>query len=186
MTKAPTLLGKFMGVSGIIHHNVYVKGNLLFDAQYSAGLRVIDITDPKNMTEIAFSRHSKSTAIFSGSWGAYPWFKSGMIVHGDFEVGIRIERLDATVSAKHPDPEDAKFSIAAMNNNVLNLQLTKAGPYELSIYSAKGRKMFNLPGKGESRLQTLSLGDAQLASGTYMIRIQQGSKVLTTPLLMRD
>jgi hypothetical protein len=136
------------------------------------------------LTEIAYSRQSKSTAIFSGTWGAYPWFKSGMIVHGDFEAGIRIERLDATVSAKYPDPQDAKFSIQAMNNNVLNLRLSKTGPYELSIYSAAGKEIINLPGKAASQLQPVSLGNKQLSAGKYLARLRQDSQVLTVPITM--
>jgi choice-of-anchor B domain-containing protein len=183
-SKPPVFLGKFMGVPGIIHHNVYVKGNLLFDAQYRAGLRVLDITDPKNMTEIAYSRHSTSTDMFSGSWGVYPWFKSGMIVHGDFEVGIRIERLDVSVSAKYPDPQDARFSIVARNDNVLNLRLSKTGPYELSIYSAAGKEIMNIPGRAESQLQTINLGNKQLMAGKYMARLRQDSRILTAPITM--
>ncbi len=184
MTKPPTLRAKYTSLPGIISHNCYVKGNLLFNAHYTAGLRVIDITDPSKMPEIAYSRHSTSTKLFSGTWGCYPWFKSGLIVHGDFDAGIYIERLDAPVSAKYPNPEDSRFSIASMQNNVLNLRLSKTGPYVLSIYSPAGKEMLHLPGNGESRNQTLNLGNGKLTSGNYLASLRQDSHVISAPIQM--
>lgn len=75
-----------------IDHNGYVKGNLFYQASYTAGVRVIDIADieNKNLTEVGFFDtfpNSDATA-FNGVWNVYPYFESEIIVISDIEKGL--------------------------------------------------------------------------------------------------
>lgn len=75
-----------------IDHNGYVKGNLFYQASYTAGLRIIDIAniENKNLTEVGFfdTYPESDVTAFSGAWNVYPYFESGIIVVSDIQKGL--------------------------------------------------------------------------------------------------
>lgn len=77
-----------------IDHNGYVKGNNFYLASYTAGMRVLDISNIENgeMNEIGyFDVHPGSNvADFDGAWSVYPYFESGNIVISDIISGLFI------------------------------------------------------------------------------------------------
>ncbi len=78
----PILVKEFMLDSKASDHNLYVRGDLLYESNYQAGLRILDISDPENPVEVAnfdtmpFDHDEPG---FGGSWSNYPYFKSGII-----------------------------------------------------------------------------------------------------------
>jgi hypothetical protein len=42
----PILVSEFYHSNGASDHNLYVRGNLMYQSNYQAGLRILDITDP--------------------------------------------------------------------------------------------------------------------------------------------
>ena len=50
----PLFHSEYSGDSQAIDHNLYVKGNLIYQANYTAGLRVLDISDIDNITELGY------------------------------------------------------------------------------------------------------------------------------------
>lgn len=179
LTKAPTLVGKWIAVNTIIAHNVYVKGSLLYVAHYTAGVRVVDISNPAQMKEIAFNRPSTSTDLFGGTWGIYPWFKSGVLIHGDDVKGLFVEKIDVMPVSAKEKAEKARFSISGMNKGILNFQLSQAGPYVVSLFAPSGKELMTLPGSGTAGIQALNLQDGRLSAGHYVAQLRQGSQVLS-------
>lgn len=92
----PKLHMNYLGRTPAIDHNGYVKGNLFYQANYTAGVRMIDITNiaTKTIQEVGFfdTHPSKNTASFSGAWSVYPYFASGNIVISDINEGLFIIR----------------------------------------------------------------------------------------------
>lgn len=88
----PEYYGEYLGPTTAIDHNGYVKGSLLYLANYSAGLRVIDITDIDNFEEVGYfdTYPDNDTASFNGVWNVYPFFESGNIVLSDLNGGLFI------------------------------------------------------------------------------------------------
>lgn len=78
--------------SAAIDHNGYVKENLFYQASYTAGVRIVNITDieNKNPTEIGFfdTFPESNATTFNGVWNVYPYFESGIIVVSDIEKGL--------------------------------------------------------------------------------------------------
>ncbi len=75
----PELAGEFIAETTETDHNMYVKGNLLYQSTTSAGLHILDISDPEHPFETAYF----DTSPIGGrgvSWSNYPYFKSGAIV----------------------------------------------------------------------------------------------------------
>ena len=92
----PVLHTTYSGPTSAIDHNGYVKGTEFFLANYTAGVRILDISDIENevLTEIGFfdSYPSSDTARFDGVWSVYPFFDSGKIIVSDINSGLFIIR----------------------------------------------------------------------------------------------
>jgi choice-of-anchor B domain-containing protein len=90
---------EYFGPTPAIDHNGYVKGNEYYLANYTAGLRVIDISDISNgnMTETGYfdSFPSNNNANYNGSWNVYPYFGSGNIVISDMSNGFLLVKSSA-------------------------------------------------------------------------------------------
>lgn len=67
-----------------IDHNMYVKGNYVYQANYTAGLRVLDLSDIANgkLTEVAHydTMPNVDAAKFEGIWSVFPYYDSGIVV----------------------------------------------------------------------------------------------------------
>lgn len=72
-----------------IDHNNYVDGRWLYQANYTAGLRILDVTDPSQPVEAAFfDTQGGDSPIFEGLWSVYPYFDSGLVVASDIHDGL--------------------------------------------------------------------------------------------------
>ena len=84
----------YFGPTDAIDHNGYVKNNTFYLANYTAGVRMIDITNigNKSITEIGFfdTYPTNNIAGFNGAWSVYPYFESGNIVISDIDNGLFI------------------------------------------------------------------------------------------------
>lgn len=84
----------YIASNSSIDHNGYVKGNTFYLASYTAGMRVLDISNIENgeMAEIGyFDVHpGDNNANFDGAWSVYPYFSSGNIIISDIISGLFI------------------------------------------------------------------------------------------------
>ncbi len=91
----PVLVNEYFHSNGASDHNLYVKGNLMYQSNYQSGLRILDITDPVNPVEVASfdtAPNADNVSGFAGSWSNYPFFKSGVIVVSSQAEGVFILR----------------------------------------------------------------------------------------------
>jgi choice-of-anchor B domain-containing protein len=92
----PAFKMDYFGPTAAIDHNGYVKGNSYYQASYTAGLRIIDISgiDSNTMTETKyFDTHPENNnTSFNGAWSVYPYFPSGNIIISDIDRGLFIVR----------------------------------------------------------------------------------------------
>lgn len=75
---------------GAIVHNVTVRGNFAFCSWYTAGLEVIDVTDPTHPQRAGFYDTYVGGGGFNGAWGVYPFTASGNIFISDRSTGLYI------------------------------------------------------------------------------------------------
>lgn len=86
----PVLVKEHMGETFTIDHNLYIKGDLMYQSNYVSGLRILDISDPESPVEVGFFDtvpHDESV-VFDGSWSNYPFFESGTIVVTSGKEGV--------------------------------------------------------------------------------------------------
>lgn len=94
----PTLSSTYFGPTPAIDHNGYVLDQEYYLANYTAGLRILDITNisasNNSMVETAFfdTYPANDGANFNGVWSVYPYFESGNIVLSDINGGLFIVR----------------------------------------------------------------------------------------------
>jgi len=91
----PVMVGHFDGPDGATDHNLYVKGDRMYQANYQAGMRVIDISDPENPVEVGFfdtTPYNGNPPGFNGAWTAYPYFESGTVVVSSIHEGLFLLR----------------------------------------------------------------------------------------------
>ena len=97
--KEPKLHFKYFSNFDAIDHNGYIVGEHFFLANYSAGLRVIDISEVQNKTifEKGFfdTYPSDNNPKFNGVWSIYPFFESGIIAISDIESGLFLVKASA-------------------------------------------------------------------------------------------
>ncbi len=91
----PVMVAEYFGPTRATDHNLYIKGNRMYLANYQAGLRVIDITDREHPVEIGFfdtTPYEGNPPTMGGAWTAYPFFESGTIVVSSMAEGLFILR----------------------------------------------------------------------------------------------
>lgn len=77
----PVMVQEFIGTTKAIDHNLYIKGDRMYQSNYTAGLRILDISDPRNPREVGFldTYPDNDATSFAGTWSNYPFFKNGSI-----------------------------------------------------------------------------------------------------------
>lgn len=82
-----------------IDHNLYVKGNLVYETNYCDGLRILEFDDTlplPSLSEIAFFDVAPecSQTTFNGAWSNYPFFDNNKIIVSSIESGLFILQLN--------------------------------------------------------------------------------------------
>ena len=90
----PVLAGEYFGETDAIDHNMYTVGDLLYQSNYSNGLRILDISDPENPEEVAYfdTVPYEDGTDMGGSWSNYPYFRSGTILVTSGQQGLFMVR----------------------------------------------------------------------------------------------
>ncbi len=67
-----------------IDHNLYIRGNYVYQANYTAGLRILALQNLANaqLQEVGFFDvfPANNNTSFNGAWGAYPLLPSGRVI----------------------------------------------------------------------------------------------------------
>ncbi len=92
----PVVAGFTDATSTAIDHNQYIKGDHTYQANYTRGLRILELVDPGtgSLQEVAFfDTHPENDGQdFSGAWSTYPFFESGVVLVSDISRGLFILR----------------------------------------------------------------------------------------------
>jgi choice-of-anchor B domain-containing protein len=112
----------FTNGNSAIGHNLYVKANRIYEANYTSGLRVFDSTNPLTPTEIAWfdTWPDNDQASFNGLWNVDPYLPSGVVIGSDIERGLFVwwigtPQVGFTVAGGVPDfvaPSGQTFQVS--------------------------------------------------------------------------
>ncbi len=97
-----------------IDHNIYIEDGYIWQANYSAGLRILDYTEEGlangELEQVAYLDvdPGPDAPVFAGAWTAYPFFRSGIVPVNSFDSGMFLVRAnlpEKTVAEPAPEPE---------------------------------------------------------------------------------
>lgn len=168
----PVYHSDFTGSSSAIDHNLYIKDDLVYEANYTSGLRVYDISDINSISEVGyFDTHPENNnTTFYGAWSVYPYFNSGNIIVSDIDRGLFILRKtglplsvdDSVFNEKqvsvYPNPTSEKLTVSIKNE-----QITR-----LSLFNALGQKVIDF---NFNTLDKTTLDVSHLSVGVYFLKI---------------
>lgn len=86
----PELVKEYLLSTESSDHNLYIRGNTMYQANYNSGLRILDITDPENPVESGHfdTMPFDDTAGFNGAWSNFPFFESGNVIVSSISQGL--------------------------------------------------------------------------------------------------
>jgi choice-of-anchor B domain-containing protein len=100
---APVLAGEYFAETFATDHNMYVKGSKVYQGNYRAGFRVLELVDPAAglLEEVGFldSRPGNDENTFSGAWSTFPFYDSGIFIGTDTAEGLFVMRFGAGIFA---------------------------------------------------------------------------------------
>jgi choice-of-anchor B domain-containing protein len=82
----PVMLTEFFNTTKDTDHNLYIRGRYMYQGNYGAGLRIIDIAEPKHPREVGYLTNAGK------AWGTYPFFKNDVVAVST-DKGLILARL---------------------------------------------------------------------------------------------
>ena len=166
-----------------IDHNLYVLGRYAYQANYEAGLRIVDLSQvgSRTLSEAAFfdTYPQATTAQFNGMWSVYPYFASGNLIASDINNGLFVLRPQSTVLSGTPTTIEEAFTLSAPQPNpapgrtTLTLQVRDMQSVSARLYDLSGRELAMLY-TGTLAAQTplpLTVDASALPTGVYVVRV---------------
>jgi choice-of-anchor B domain-containing protein len=125
---APAMANTITSNPQAIVHNAHVKGNILFLANYTEGIRALDLSDPRHPAEFAWAdSYAGPSGGFGGVWEVGPYFPSGTVIASDRNSGLYVYRLETNygiLRAKVTDQADNPFAGVEVHVETLGDSLT--------------------------------------------------------------
>jgi len=104
---SPIEVGTFTNGNLAITHNLYMQGDVIYEANYRSGLRVWDASNNSIApTEVAFfdTYPASDSAEFTGLWSCFPFFGSGIVIGSDTNSGLFVWYVgDALLTFDYPN-----------------------------------------------------------------------------------
>jgi len=168
----PQYLGDYFGPTRAVAHNLYVRGNMVYMANYRRGLEIARIDDARGaaMTHVAhFDSFPEDDATqFAGAWNVYPFYESGTVTIADMNRGLFMVR------PYRPEP----LTVAALSGRrnatgaVVSLRLERDDLEHVAIEREEdGRFVDVARARTEPERLAYDLA-ADLAAGTHTLRVR--------------
>ncbi|MFQ5571204.1 MAG: choice-of-anchor B family protein [Rhodothermales bacterium] len=187
----PVLLTEYFADTQSTDHNLYIRGDLLFETNYTSGLRILDITDVAHPIELAFLDTTPGDVGF-GTWSNYPFFESGTIAVSSITEGLFLVEMAEQPVALEAAPEPAGFILAPAFPNPftqtshLTLTVPVGQPMTVAAYDMLGRRVAVLhEGFLVAGTHRLDFEAGRLTDGFYIIKVRgtTGSRTRSVLLL---
>jgi len=92
------IVGFYEHPTQAVDHNLYINNDIMYQANYTAGLRVLDVSNPlpEAMQEIGFfnTTPNNNRTEFEGLWSVYPWLSGDKVIVSDIRNGLFILKVD--------------------------------------------------------------------------------------------
>jgi len=141
------------GITTAIVHNIETYGNFAVIAHYTAGIRILNISNPSNPVEVAWydTYPNNNNTNFSGCWGVYK-FSSGKIIGSDISNGLFVIKTNF-IMTEIPEEINSNAKDYKLNQNFPNpfnpvtnikFSLKENSKVSLKIYSIQGKEVADI------------------------------------------
>lgn len=158
---------------GALAHKSYFKGHTLWVAYYHDGVRAFDISDPANVTPLAWydTYEQQNYSGILGCWGVYPYLPSGIVLASDMSNGLFILRPDTTTGLKEKMVERTLRLYPNPANQEVNIHLGALAPFtqKITVYTRFGQIVHTAHAPFQ-KVHTLNL--SQLTEGMYLVYLE--------------
>ncbi|MGQ0720312.1 MAG: choice-of-anchor B family protein [Candidatus Eiseniibacteriota bacterium] len=187
---SPVLAGVWSPDPRSIPHNVFIEGHLAFISYYTAGIRILDVSDPQALVEVAFcdTHPSSNLGFFAGCWGVFPFFPNSpdLFLASDIEHGLHLfeltpgttGRADLERAGGVPSLAGTVSPNPSRPGTPIRFALPRGGPARASILDACGRLVDRIEGTGPGEL----VWDGRdgrghpVGAGVYFVRLEQDGR----------
>lgn len=171
----PAFVGYYESDNTALDHDLYIRDNVIFQANYTSGLRIFEPTNlaAAQLTPLGHfdSYPSSDSPTFNGAWNVYPFFASGTVTIADINRGLFVVRPQflpaytwqtAVSSPTEPTPPGSTATHEITVTNTGNVSDT----YTITF---KGNEWDTAPAAGE--IGPLAPGE----SGTVALNVTVGA-----------
>jgi choice-of-anchor B domain-containing protein len=184
----PFVTDYHFGTNAAIDHNMYVKDGLIYQANYSSGLRVQQIDESGNpfLTEIGYFDvyPEGDQASFIGAWSCFPYYESGLVIISSMDRGLFVVKpssteLNVCTPPSALDEEKLDIELSLFPNpadNQVSVSWNKALTARVLVTDTQGRIVY------ENKLnsaQRFMLDVSEYQSGMYLLHIQSEEGSIT-------
>lgn len=163
----PVLMGNYTGALDSIDHNLYIIGDYAYEANYSSGLRILDISDigNANLTEIAFFDiyPANNNVNYSGSWSNYPYFDSGNVIVSGIGQGLFVLRPTLSLGTLVRNEDTIEETVMIGDSVTRTLVVSNTGTVSFDFTTSEGAAWAEVTPSGG----TLDPGEAMALSVVF-------------------
>lgn len=173
---APEIVGFYEGPLSVTDHNLYTHEGHVYEANYYAGLQVLEIIDAASLDfeQVAFfdtNPFSNQTGTSGGAWNVYPYFESGNIAIST-QSHLFVVAPSASVIAVEEAPQVPALGVR-VEEGVVHLDAQALSQESLQVYDAAGRlkaEWFVMPNTASRWFVS------DWESGVYVVRSSSGAQ----------
>ncbi|MFK8029668.1 MAG: choice-of-anchor B family protein [Gammaproteobacteria bacterium] len=134
---APFLVGEHLSTSPAVDHNLYVKGDFTYQANYRAGLRILKTEDAANavLTEQAYFDiyPNDDNANFNGAWSVYPYFSSGTVIVSGIGSGLFVLKPTSLLPSFLLEANPERLEVCGVNSATAQIELVASDGFAEAV-----------------------------------------------------
>lgn len=126
---SPQFVTSFTNGQPAIDHNQMIRGDFTYQANYTTGLRIYDISNVNNAHEVGYfdTYPFNNSRSFNGAWGVYSRLPSGVVLISDMQgglfvlnpadaVGVNCAAPDAPIAEANPIPKNRYITVVPQSS----------------------------------------------------------------------
>lgn len=179
------------GIFTSVIHNVEIVDTIAFVAHYTAGVRILNVSNPSNPVEIAWydTRPQDNSNNYFGCWAVYK-FPSGKIIASDISNGLFVIKTSVLTGVSYPHNQiPGKIELKQNYPNPFNPETkirfeipsnagVKMHDVSLSVYDALGKQIATLLNEQKSPgSYEVKFDGSKFASGIYFYKLEVDGKL---------
>jgi choice-of-anchor B domain-containing protein len=173
-------------------HNVEIYGDTAVVAHRSAGVRVLNISNPQNPVEVAwydtYPQNDGNAQV--GTWGVY-MFPSRKVICSNKETGLWVLKFGTIVGIKNTGSWPLKFELQQNYpnpfnpNTMIRYSIPSVNYIKITVYDVNGKEVKILVSQKQAKGNyEVDFNGSNIATGIYFYKLTVGDKFTEVKKMM--